>query len=84
MKHLNKLCAICMLAQLGVFSVAAQASELIPENTADTSINAFLDQYFRARECEFTNPKKTYIIQNITAQSNNMEISSSEMRSCLI
>ena len=84
MKHLNKLCAICMLAQLGVFSVAAQASELIPENTADTSINAFLDQYFRARECEFTNPKKTYNIQNITAQSNNMEISSSEMRSCLI
>lgn len=84
MKHLNKLCAICILAQLGVFSVAAQASELIPENTSDTSINAFLDQYFSARECEFTNPKKTYNIQNITAQSNNMEISSSEMRSCLI
>lgn len=51
MKHLNKLCVICMLAQLGVFSVAAQASELIPENTADTSINAFLDQYF----CLFRN-----------------------------
>lgn len=63
MKHLNKLCAICMLAQLGVFSVAAQASELIPENTADTSINAFLDQYFRARECEFTNPKKHTIFK---------------------
>ena len=83
MKHLKIICAICIAAQLGTISITSQASEILSESTEDTRINALLEQYFSERENDFVNPKLS-TIQIIAGQSNDYELSNSEMRSCLI
>ena len=85
MKNLKKIFAICIAAQLAATPITAQAFEAEPisESTADIRINAFLEQYFKERESNF-NDTELSAIQEITAQSDNAVLSSSEMRTCLI
>lgn len=85
MKNLKKIFAICIAAQLAAASITAQAFEAEPisESTADIRINAFLEQYFKERESNF-NDTELSTIQEITAQSDNAVLSTSEMRTCLI
>lgn len=85
MKNLKKLFAICIAAQLAATPITAQAFEAEPisESTVDIRINAFLEQYFKERESNF-NDTELSVIQEITAQSDNAVLSSSEMRTCLI